>query len=289
MKLAIDPENVTYEGVDGLASDGLVKEIADILNLDKTSYNELRSTIQHAYHEFLSGYYDVKNSVPEHEQTASLTEVADIAYSLIKALNKLIYIGDTDQRLAKRLENHDIEGVWKTLRNKSDKTNPNLNLRRNIASLHSAAQSAADAPNKLKEKIKTLRAELKQEQNPDKKHKLEGSLALLEWREDMHPNNERERKVRAKERRIPKDLPIRNSINILKNFFDEYVGHPFTAGKYYSEIGFKSSAFYAVKTVLKKIYPEVSDRKIASIMQEVASGNGYNFPSENEGKTCSTD
>ncbi len=268
MKLAVDPMNVKCTEVDELADDALVEKIASMLNLEDTKRPALKETLQELYHEFLSGYYNVQDSVPEHEQTAALEEVADIAYSLIKALNRLIYIGDTDNRLAKQLTNHDVEGIWKILRDKTCHTNPNLYLRKNIGSLCAAAKSAADAPDKPKEKIKTLEAAIEQEQNPDKKYDLEGSLALLEWRYRTHHKDEEERKARAKERKIPKDLPIRNSINILKEFFDKYVDYPFTAGKYYPELGYKSQAFEAAKLALEIIYPEVSDRKIASLMQE---------------------
>ena len=279
MKLAVDPENVKCTEVDALADDAIVANIASIIGLDNDKHPTLKVTLEKVYHEFLSGYYDVNNSAPEHLQTAALMDVSNIAYSLIVALNKLSYLGDTDQRLAKKLENHDVEGIWKILRDKGGSTNPNLYVRKNIASLYTAAQSAADA----------LKQALKKETDPKKAEKLERQLFLLEWSSERDPIRHEEYKQRVKSRKTPKDLPLRNSIKQLKVFFDIHVDIPFTAGKYYPETGFKSPAFYAVKTILEKIYPAVSDRKIASIMQEMTSNNGYNFYSDNESKTCSTD
>ncbi len=269
MELTINPETVKFREVSNLASPDLVEEIASLLDLEKQLHDELQNTLAEIYHDFLDGYYNVKNSIPEHEQINALMNVSDIAYSLITALNNLVFLQDTDKRLTQELEKDDVEGIWRILRQKAASDNPNLYLRKNIASLCNAAKRAADGPDRTKERIIAIRAAITAEDNLKKKEDLEGTLALEKWYHDMHPDREEERKTRAKKRKIPKDLPIRASVQRFKVFFDAHIDHPFTAGKYYSEIGFKSPAFYAVKTVLKRIYPKVSDRKIASLMQEL--------------------
>lgn len=293
MKLAIDPENVKWTEVDDLASNDLVQEITNIIHLDKALQNELRTTLQQVYHAFLSAYYDVSKALPEHEEKLLLSEVRESAWQLLRSLNNLFEKGNTDQRLGDSLKDFHQEQfkMHQAIGDKShhlDPYNPNFNLRRLIGNIVAASETAIDKPH-CPRTTEELNLALKKETDPDRLQKIETELFWVDFADEHDPNRHEEYKERVKSRRVPKDLPIRNSIKQLKEFFDIHVDIPFTAGKYYPEIGFKSSAFYAVKTVLKKIYPEVSDRKIASIMQEVASGNGYNFPSENEGKTCSTD
>lgn len=288
MKLSVDPENVKCTEVDALADDALVAEIANILDLDDSKRPAMQEMLKKLYDEFLSAYYDVGRSLPEHEECKALTQVYDDAYTLLKTLNSLFEHGNTDQRLAKSLKslNNERHKIWDGL--VKDKWNPNYHLRRLIADIVVAADNAADAPSK-KKSVSELQEMITNETDTKKTEDLETELILAEMRDNHHPNRHEEYKKRVQSRKTPKDLPLRESIKLLKDFFDEHVSIPFTAGKYYPEIGFKSPAFYAVKTALAKIYPEVSDRKIASIMQEASSNDGYNFYPSDEKKTCSAD
>ena len=263
MKLAIDPETVNHQEIVGLVDNDFLAEISIILKLEKNNEPALIDMLIQLYDEFIFAYYEVRNSLPEHEESAALIEVEKATKALNRALNDLMVSGNADKRLAKGLERFDSLGIWKKLI--YDKHNPNIDIRRLIATITVAANYAADKP---------------EEKQCDP--------ALLELIDHIHPNREEERRQRIAIRKIPKDLPIRKSIRILKTFFDSNVNIPFTAGKYYSEIGFKSPAFLATKKILKKIYPNISDRKIASLMQEATPEDGYNFPNKNDKKNCST-
>lgn len=184
---------------------------------------------------------------------------------LNSALNNLLSQGNSDKRLAEALKSHDSLDVWKRLT--YDQRNPNINIRRLTGSLAAAAKVAADKQDFVN--VIELKNELKDTHDPDKRSQLENDIALAELIDHINPNQTEEYRQRVAERKTPKDLPVRRSIAILKTFFNQHVEIPFTAGKYYTGLGFKSPSFEAVKLTLKKIYPSVSDRKIASIMQEM--------------------
>lgn len=259
MKLAINPHEVECSEVEALADDVLIQEISDILNLHTEKKHILKTTLQKLYDEFLTAHYEVCNSLPEHEESDLLLDVHDAAYSLIEALNSLVYSGSADKRLADSIKKHDAYEIWTKMQD--DENNPNFHMRRLISEIASSAIQAADKPDGLNS-IKDLRGTPKGETKDQE--------ALNDLLNFIHPNRTEERRERIAARKIPKDLPLRRSIDILKQFFESHVSYPFTAGKYYPELdeGFKSPAFRAVKAVLKQIYPQVSDRKIASIMQE---------------------
>ncbi|MGH1377168.1 MAG: hypothetical protein ACRBCK_12600 [Alphaproteobacteria bacterium] len=294
MKLAIDPETITPIEVDKLASDDLVKEITNTLNIPDKDQTALKFTIKTTYHDFLDGYYEVQNALPEHKESKLLKKVVEDASNLLDSLNDLIDAGKSNQRLADKIETlycsdeaneHEL-ATWGLLTN--NEPNPNFNVREFIADLLFAADCAADTPDTIKPSS-SLKEELSILQDGNAKEEIEREVALAELIEEIHPNRHEERKERTQIRKTSKDLPIRNSIHTIKKFFDAHIETPFTAGKYYPETGFKSPAFYAVKIILKKIYPTISDRKIASIMQELAADNGYNFSSQDNDKNCSTD
>lgn len=252
MKLAIDPETVRCDEIDAIASDALVEEISALLNLHPDKMGALKSSLVKMYREFMDGHYDVRNSLPEHEESKALLKVFDDAYTLLKTLNGLMELGHTDKRLASRLDefhNKQIE-MHNAIGDKKyfhDERNPNYNLRRMIGHICASAKMAADEP-------------------PIDHFNFDPSV-----KGKADPKDIDRYKQRVQERKTPKDLPIRNSAKILEVFFKENTNIPFTAGKYHPDNGFVTHAFIAVKTVLKKIYPQVSDRKIASIMQEISS------------------
>ncbi|MCK5385212.1 MAG: hypothetical protein KAJ29_06500 [Alphaproteobacteria bacterium] len=187
-------------------------------------------------------------------------KVSKDAEQLVNSLNELLSVGSADKRLFKELSgfNHplfryrDSYGTWDYIL--SDPHNPHIKLRSLIADIKAAAESACDTPCKI--------------ENSDGKNQDVIDLFLDAYNSEAHQEERRKRKL---ERKTPRDLPLRKSIQLLKGFFDEHVEIPFTAGKYYPELGYKSHAFEAVKLVLEQIYPDISDRKIASLMQEMVT------------------
>jgi membrane-associated HD superfamily phosphohydrolase len=272
MKLAIDPETVECTELNDLADDNIVHEIASILDLSMQQKEELKEVLQKVYHEFVDAVYEIDRSLPEHKEQELLQEVYDNALQLVHSLNNLLGKGNADQRLGQKLKdyhNKQIE-MHKAVDDTSfffEKNNPNYNLRRTISNLAAAASSAVDAP--YKSKTEELREALDEETNRKRRHDLAGEIAFNELADFIHHGHEEAYKKRVAARKTPKDLPLRNTIKILKEFIIKNTPHPFTAGKYYPEIGYKSPVFTAIKIALEKIYPDISDRKIASLMSEL--------------------
>lgn len=273
MKLAIDPFNSKYTDVDNLVDDLLVSDILNVLNLNPNIHSLLKTTLEKLYHDFLDSYYDVHNSLPEHEEAEALMKVHDAASLLYRSIMDLCEYGNTDQRFANALKKIDNDkflpeegrGIFLKLVND---WNPNIYVRQLVIKMQMAAEEAADLPNK-KPSAAELKLKLKQESDLDLKEQIKTEIAIAEWMEAINPDCDQERKKRVLSRKVRKDSPIRRSVRSFKEFLEEHTEVHFSAGKYYPEIGFKSPAFYAVRLTLRRIYPNVSDRKIASIMQEI--------------------
>lgn len=252
MQLAIDTDKQTNEQILALADEDLINDVVEIIDLDKSLNQELKQAIIETYSEFLFGHFDLKNYYPEHKKVELLKTVKKAAEELHCSLSELVDCSEADLRLANSLRELDTEhvqsernlGIWNKII-EQEGWNPNLFLRHLIADIIAATENASNE-------------EWKECDDP----------ILNSFHPEARKEHNEKRSQRIKLEKIQKDLPIRNSIQILKSFFDKHVEYPFTAGKYYPEIGFKSPAFHAVTIVLKKIYPSVSDRKIASIMQE---------------------
>lgn len=272
MKLAVDPMNVKSTEVDELADNKLVNKVAGTLHLGNNKHSAIKQMLQKLYHEFLSSYYTVDSALPEHKERAALLEVRDRAQELYEAIMALYEHGNTDKRFAQALLDIDYDefrpekgmGIWHKITND---LNPNYYLRELITDIEVAAKNAADLPDK-NPSVEELKQAIKKETDPKKTGDLENQLFFAKWDNERDPNRHEAHKKHIADRRTPKDLPTRTSIKMLKEFFDSNVELPFTAGKYYPEIGFKSPAFNATKIILEKIYPNISDRKIASLMQE---------------------
>ncbi len=275
MKLAVDPQNVQCTEIQALADDDLINDLIDVLSVQKENFIPLKNIVEQVYDEFMMGYYEVDYSLPEHVEQAALMKVHDAASELHRSIMDLFEFGNADKRLAKALVKYGSDelelskavGVWQHVVND---WNPNISVRRLITQIQIAAKHAADLPNKSKT-MAELQEELSHAQTSKEMERIESEMALVDFHDVYWPKEEqeKERKERVDERKVPKDLPIRNALSVMKPFFENILEIPFTAGKYYPEIGYNSAAFYAAKMVLKKIYPQISNRKIAGIMSEI--------------------
>jgi hypothetical protein len=251
MRLAVDANEVTYDEIEALASDELVQELSEIIHLHPNNMVSLKDALKKVYSEFMTAYYEVQNALPEHEEAESLKNVYETAIALSRALNNLLSKGNSDKRLGESLRKYNDCDQWKNFQR--DQYNPHFELRHFVTDIAVAAENAVDMPVDIISFVDEETDEI-----------------LMSISDENHPNLVAERKDRVRQRKTPKDLPLKVGVHILKEFIETHSDVPFTAGKYYPEIGFKSPAFSFIKTIIKQLFPSVSERKIASLMQSLS-------------------
>ncbi len=271
MKLALPDNKHSFQDIESLISEDLIREVSILLDIDDKRNIELRTAIRHAYYELIDGYYTVQKAAPEHIESDALMRVYNDTYNLIDSLNNLLSIGNSNQRLAETLKSPQClsdqqADLWDSLI--GNRGQENLNLRILLSDLAAASMKAADLADNEHEKLTT---QLHEQQGPEKIEFIENQLNLHNFVDKLYPQKNEDRKQRIAERKIPKHLPIKNAVSTLKAFIEEHSLKPFTAGKYYPESGYTAPAVLAIKTILKNIAPQTSDRKIASLIQELPS------------------
>ena len=251
-RLHDEVEKNSLQKVQELVTDDLINQVSACLKLSDDKKELLEDTISIAYLAYDESSSKDEPSRSLSEQRKSLKKVCNVAGKLLEALDELEGIPQANQKFYEEyartekdnsqswyIKNLIIEGV-----NKED--SPEYVFKEIVEDILFAADKAAfDWKNFYKDYGDELE-KYDGENKSDKDDDLQILYAVYGTK---------------------KWVSIRRALLILKNFWSENVEEPFSAGRYYKDVGgYNSRTIEALELILTQVDSDISQRNIVTHM-----------------------